>query len=236
MNFRKILKTNKEYFEDFISRSTYNSNAIEGNTLSFAETYAIIFNDNTVQINAQPKEIYEAINHKYALNDVIDRTEKNLDKEFIISLDQTINKNIIYVGGYRVGPVRIIGSNKTFPNPQELESLMDNFINEYNDILKQEFSFNKIAKIHIDFENIHPFPDGNGRTGRLLINYYMLVKEQIPIVIPIEQRSEYLSFMEQNDVDGLAKLLEKLQKEEKSRINDFVLMNTTTQKLEDIER
>lgn len=208
MDFRKILKTNKEYFEDFISRSTYNSNAIEGNTLSFAETYAIIFNDNSVKVNAQPKEIYEAINHKYALNEVIDRQEKELDSDFIISLNQTINKNIIYVGGYRVGPVRIIGSNKKFPEPQELENLMNEFIDNYNNMLKEEFSFENIAKIHIDFENIHPFPDGNGRTGRLLINYYMLIKNQIPIVIPIEQRSEYLTCMENNDIEGLSELIE----------------------------
>ena len=236
MDFRKILKTNNEYFEDFVSRSTYNSNAIEGNTLSFADTYAIIFNDNTVKVNAQPKEIYEAINHKYALNMIIDRQEKKLDQLFLIDINKTINKNIIFVGGYRLGPVRIIGSNKKFPKVQELQSLIDDYIKEYNEALEQDFSFEKIAKLHIDFENIHPFPDGNGRTGRLLINYYMLIKNQIPIVIPIEQRSEYLSYMEKNDVEGLSKLLEKLQKEEKERINDFVLMNTSKQKLDDIER
>ena len=58
----KLLQTNKNYFEDYITRSTYNSNAIEGSTLSYADTYAIIFNDNSFKIPANPKEIYETIN------------------------------------------------------------------------------------------------------------------------------------------------------------------------------
>ena len=54
--------------EEFIVEYTYNSNAIEGNTLSYAETYAIIFNDNTIPVTAKPRELYEAVNLKYAMN------------------------------------------------------------------------------------------------------------------------------------------------------------------------
>ena len=60
------IRRNKPYFEDFITRSIYNSNAIEGNTLSYYDTYAIVFNDNSI-IHAKPREIYEAINLKYAM-------------------------------------------------------------------------------------------------------------------------------------------------------------------------
>ena len=67
MNYLDFIKTNHNYFEDFITRNTYHTNSIEGSTLSYAETYAIIFNDNSFKINAQPREIFEAINHKYAL-------------------------------------------------------------------------------------------------------------------------------------------------------------------------
>ena len=71
MKIRDFIFENRDYFEDYITRSTYHSNGIEGNTLSYAETYAILWNDNSFTVNTQPRELYEAINHKYALNYVL---------------------------------------------------------------------------------------------------------------------------------------------------------------------
>lgn len=67
MSVIEFLKSNRAYFEDFITRSTYHSNAIEGSTLSFPETYAILWNDNSMSIKATARELYDAINHKFAL-------------------------------------------------------------------------------------------------------------------------------------------------------------------------
>lgn len=65
MKIFEFLLDNKNYLEDFITRSTYHSNAIEGNTLTYAETYAILYNDNSFKIQGkEPREIYEAINYK----------------------------------------------------------------------------------------------------------------------------------------------------------------------------
>ena len=61
-NIYNKIKRNNPYFEDFITRSVYHSNAIEGNTLSYAETYAIIFNDNSMKVRAKPRELYEVRN------------------------------------------------------------------------------------------------------------------------------------------------------------------------------
>ena len=82
----------------------------------------------------------------------------------------------------------------------------------------------EIAKMHIQYENIHPFPDGNGSTGRLLINYLLLMKNQCPIVIPVSRRKEYIDYMDNNNIDLLSLLFEELQKEEIERINDFSQM------------
>lgn len=68
MDVIKFMREHRTYFEDFVTRSTYHSNAIEGNTLSYAETYAILFNDNSMKVTATARELYEAINHKYALS------------------------------------------------------------------------------------------------------------------------------------------------------------------------
>lgn len=132
ININEIMKTSKKYFEDFISRSTYHSNEIEGSTLSFAETYALLFDHKYSNIeNANAKEIYEAINHKYALNKVLDRISegiKSLDEPFLTAINQTINHNIMYVGGYRLSSIRIIGSDKFIPLPDELEEIMNFFL------------------------------------------------------------------------------------------------------------
>lgn len=228
----EILKNSKSYFEDFISRSTYHSNAIEGNTLSFAETYALLFDHKHSKIEqADAKEIYEAINHKYAMNKVIDRVEKGIffmDEAFLTKINQIINHNILYVGGYRLGSIRIRGSEKKFPLPNELENFMNQYFDKYNTLFYSPVTMRDLAAMHLEYENIHPYPDGNGRTGRLLMNYVLLAVNQVPIVIPFESRKEYLTLMEGNDIAGLVSMFEQLQKKEQERINDFIDMDKET--------
>lgn len=229
MNILEVLKNSKSYFEDFISRSTYHSNAIEGSTLSFAETYALLFDNRHSKIEqAEAKEIYEAINHKYALNKVIDRVEQKIfciDESFLTDINKTINSNILYVGGYRMGPIRIRGSEKKFPMPKDLDTVMNDFFERYNALFQSEVDMKDIAKMHLDYENIHPYPDGNGRTGRLMINYILLAANQVPVVIPFESRKHYLSLMENDDIDGLTEMFVQLQSKEVERVHDFIEMD-----------
>ena len=77
MQVLDFVLSNKEYLEDLITRSTYHSNAIEGSTLTYAETYAILYNDNGFKIQGkEPREIYEAINHKAGLELIIVNSRK----------------------------------------------------------------------------------------------------------------------------------------------------------------
>lgn len=104
MNVLEFILTNKEYIEDIITRSTYHSNAIEGNTLTYAETYAILYNDNSFKIEGkEPREIYEAINHKKALEFVFDNLKNNdlFDERFIKNINKIIKENIKETEGYR---------------------------------------------------------------------------------------------------------------------------------------
>ena len=91
----------------------------------------------------------------------------------------------------------------------------------YNYNHDEQDIFTKIAKYHIEFEKIHPFEDGNGRTGRLLLNYELLKNNIPPIVINKEDRVKYFEFLRNNDIIGLSKWLKDLSVQEKERIKKF---------------
>ena len=105
-----FMRGNRAYFEDFMTRSTYHSNAIEGSTLSYAETYAILWNDNSLQVTATARELYEAINHKYALSLALEEMQVTLSERLVKRIAQAINKNINEIGGYRTISVLIRGA------------------------------------------------------------------------------------------------------------------------------
>ena len=216
-----ILNT-KNYLQDFSTRYTYNSNAIEGSTLTYAETYAILYNDNSFKIEGkEPREIYEAINHKKALELVFKNLQNNeeFDERFIKKLNETINRDIKDTEGYRTVQVFIQGSEHIPAEPEKVPNLMMYYIYNYNH--DEQDIFTKIAKYHIDFERIHPFEDGNGRTGRLLINYELLKNDLPPVVIAKEDRVKYFEFLRNNDSNGLAEWLKYLSTREEERMEKF---------------
>lgn len=221
MNLVSDIMNNQKYFEDFITRSTYHSNAIEGSTLTYAETYAILFNDNSFKINnKEPREIYEAINHKKAMILLFDKIQSQkctLDDAFIKQINEIINNDILNTKGYRQVQVMIRGSEHIPPDPKDIQMLMMYFIDNYNHDTNDDI-FYKVANYHIEFESIHPFEDGNGRTGRLLINYELLKNNLPPIVIPKEERTKYFEYLRNKDVIGLSNWLKELSNQEKARL------------------
>ena len=217
--FDKISR-NDPYFEDFITRSIYNSNAIEGSTLSYAETYSIIFNDNSIKINATAKEIYEAINLKYAFNFVLQNLDKELSLDLIRTIGMCINKNISDIDDFRTTKVFIRGAVHIPLAASYVIPLLSELIYR-NKKSSEEDIFNYIARFHITFERIHPFIDGNGRTGRLLITKELLKRGLAPVVIPLEYRNEYMMLLATQDIQGLSNLLRKLNEYEKNRMHEF---------------
>lgn len=218
----KFVFGNKNYFEDFITRSTYHSNAIEGNTLTYAETYALLFNDNKFIIDKKtPREIYEAINHKKAMELVLDRINSDfsdLTLGFIKDLGIKINENISDINGFRTVQVIILGSEHIPPKPEKVLNLMNYFIANYNNDVSDNI-FEKIARYHIEYESIHPFQDGNGRTGRLLINYELIKNNFAPAVIDVKNRAKYYELLRTKNVKDFAKWLEELSNQELERMN-----------------
>lgn len=219
MEITQFIKDNSAYFEDLVTRSIYNSNKIEGNTLSYAETYSIVFNREDVRISASPREFYEAINHKYAL-DYIFGCNDQLQEKDLIQIAIRINKNINEISGYRTSRVYIQGAEHIPPEPNEIKQKMMYFMHNYNADENPNI-FEKIAQAHIQFERIHPFSDGNGRTGRILILHELLRNNLPPAVIDIEKKQTYLNFIEAQDFLSLARLLKELSDKEMDRIQKF---------------
>ena len=222
MTILEFVLSHKDYLEDLITRSTYHSNAIEGSTLTYAETYAILYNDNSFKIEGkEPREIYEAINHKKALELVFKnlQNDEGFDERFIKELNETINRDIKDTEGYRTVQVFIQGSEHIPPEPEKVPNLMMYYIYNYNH--DEQDIFAKIAKYHIEFEKIHPFEDGNGRTGRLLLNYELLKNNIPPVVISKKDRVKYFEFLRNNDGTSLAEWLKDLSAEEKERMEKF---------------
>ena len=222
MEMLQFILNNKDYLEDLITRSTYHSNAIEGSTLTYAETYAILYNDNSFKIEGkEPREIYEVINHKKALELVFKNLQDNevFDERFIKILNESINRDIKDTEGYRTVQVFIQGSEHIPPEPEKVLNLMTYYIYNYNH--DEQDIFTKIARYHIEFERIHPFEDGNGRTGRLLINYELLKNNLPPVVIAKEDRVKYFEFLRNNDSNGFAEWLKELSTREEERMKWF---------------
>ena len=222
MTVLEFILSHQEYLEDLITRSTYHSNGIEGSTLTYAETYAILYNDNSFKIQGkEPREIYEAINHKKALEIVFEslKINEDFDERFIKKLNETINKDIKDTEGYRKVQVFINGTVYIPPEAEKVPNLMNYYIYNYNH--DEQDIFMKIAKYHIEFERIHPFEDGNGRTGRLLLNYELIKNNVSPVVISKDDRVQYFEFLNKQDVNGLAEFLTNLSATEKERMEKF---------------
>ena len=222
MSILEFILNNNDYLEDLITRSTYHSNAIEGSTLTYAETYAILYNDNSFKIGGkEPREIYEAINHKKALELVFKNLKNNdeFNEGFVKKLNETINRDIKDTEGYRTVQVFIRGSEHIPPAPEKIPNLMNYFIYNYNH--DEQNIFYKLAKYHIEFEKIHPFEDGNGRTGRLLLNYELIKNNRPPVVISKDDRVKYFEFLKNDDIIGLAEWLKDLSNQENERMEKF---------------
>ena len=196
-------------FEDFMIEYTYNSNAIEGNTLTLRETDMVL---RGLTIDQKPlKDHMEAVGHKDAFYFVVQLVKEKAElTEYVIKqihslvlADKPMDK-----GTYRKVPVRILGAHHEPVQPYLIEpkmnELLQNFKNDNTNIAE------KLALFHINFEGIHPFIDGNGRTGRLLVNLELMKAGYPPIDIKFTDRKRYYDAFDayhvKNDLSAMTKL------------------------------
>ena len=222
-----IKTINYEYFLDLSVRMTHHSNAIEGNTLTLNETATIIL-DSTIPGNKSVREVFEVLNHKRAIDYMISELEN--DKKLDIYMIKNINKEILdrlndNSGNFKRNSNAIIGANFETSTPSQAPILTKNWIENLNYGLElcknDDEKLLEILNSHIEFERIHPFSDGNGRTGRLIMMYLCFQEKITPFVIEKEDRALYMSYLREQNVDIIFEKVKELQKFEQKRIDKF---------------
>ena len=229
-----MIRRNNEYFEDYITRSVYHSNAIEGSTLSYYETYQIIFNCSSDELltNVKPRELYEAINLKYAMDYIFNHLDEDITASYLIDIGKIINRNINETSSFRTAPVFILGAEHIPPAAADVPRLINELI--YTSFKSEDFLYD-LADFHIRYERIHPFGDGNGRSGRVLMNKIALSEGYAPFVIPKEERTQYMNLLADCNIEGLKTMIEHLMKLEIERMKQFnIQFEKTSNMLKDV--
>lgn len=189
-----ILK-NTDIRDEYILKLTYHSNAIEGSTLTEPDTAAIIFDGVTVPEKTLTEHI-EAKNHQTAVVYMLDHVAagKPINEAFVMKLHQILMSSIRSDAGlYRNHGVRIAGVPLPTANHLSIPKLMAACIKKIQ--AKAEDIVSLVATTHATLEQIHPFSDGNGRVGRLVMNALLLKKNIAPAIIRLQQRQQYYTYL-----------------------------------------
>lgn len=204
----------KRLRDEFIIENTYNSNAIEGNTLTLRETALILQEDITIA-EKPLKDHLEAIGHKDAFEYVVSLADKaaplteRVIKEIhsLVLMNDSLNRGV-----YRSVPVTILGALHTPPQPYLVAKQIEELLLEYPVWQSQYSTIECVSRFHLAFESTHPFIDGNGRTGRLILNLELMKAGLLPVNIKFADRRSYYncfdSYYENNkDIQALANLI-----------------------------
>lgn len=202
---------NPDIRNQLILKLTYHSNSMEGSTLTEPDTAAILF-DNVALPNKSLTEQLEAKNHQTTLNYLFDHIAKKekVDEALVLKLHSILMNGVRPDAGvYRNHAVRITGVNLPTANymsvPKLIPEVMSRIIEKTKDIIALS------AGVHGKFEQIHPFSDGNGRVGRLLMNAMLLSTNFAPAIIRQEQKQLYYTY-----------LYKAQTKDDQSQLEDFL--------------
>lgn len=196
--------------EAFIIEWTYNSNSIEGNTLSLRETQMILQEGITIK-GKSLREHFEAKNHETAIHKLYQLVKDDyiLNTKDILDLHGLVLRSIEddHAGRIRNAGVRISGANFVPPNAQKVSELLDDLI-DYIKTNPQELNPIELATVfHHKFIWIHPFFDGNGRTVRLAMNLLLMRSGFPPAIILTNDRAKYYEALNQANKANYSKLI-----------------------------
>lgn len=195
-----------------VAESVFNSNAIENSTLTLKETERILL-ELSVAREVSPREIFEAKNLARVTEYMREKAKvADINKEIILFLHKML---ITAIRDEIAGRFRIVGEyvrvgTYVAPAPDHLEKMMEQVIGEFNSD-HQSYFIEKITKFHLEFENIHPFNDGNGRIGRALINWQLIRFGFPPIIVRNKEKSDYYDsftiYRDKKNLKPMAKII-----------------------------
>ena len=210
----------KRLQDEFLVEFTYNSNAIEGNTLTLQETSLVL---EGVTIDQKPlKDHLEAVGHRDAflyvvslVSNKVPVSERNIREiHTLVLMDRPEDKGV-----YRRIPVKIMGAHHEPPQPYLVPIQMEQLIADL--FRDNRHSIETVALFHLNFEGIHPFIDGNGRTGRLILNLMLMQAGYPPIDVKFSDRRKYYacfdSYYRDDDASPMVRMIGEYVKEKLSQ-------------------
>lgn len=226
----------KRLRDEFAIEITYNSNAIEGNSLTLRETALIL--QEGITISQKPlREHLDIIGFKDAFDFIMDCAERERalteglikDIHALVLMNDARNRGV-----FRRVPVQIIGSTHNLPQPYLIEPYMEKLIFNYSEWLKELPAIEAIARFHLEFESIHPFIDGNGRTGRLILNLELVKHGYLPVDIKVTDAARYYKCFDDYRVNDLnpEMMTELIAEYEKSQLEKYITIVETAQEFD----
>lgn len=195
--------TKKEILKNFIIEFAFNTTSIEGNTITLQQARNLLEEGLTPE-NKTLREIYDLQNTEKVFFDILENDEE-LSHEFIIKIHSDLMENIDARKGYRKVDIHVFKSNfKATPAPY-VRTDMGLLLKWYEQNKKKLHPLVLGIIFHHKFEKIHPFMDGNGRTGRILLNYILTKNNYPPLVIYKKTRANFLEVLRKADKSDFTK-------------------------------
>ncbi|HOD87093.1 MAG TPA: Fic family protein [bacterium] len=194
-----------------VADQVYNSNAIENSTLSLEETEKILLQIDLDRYISE-REIFEAKNLGRVVSYINKRAkEQELDLDVILSLHKMLISNIRddVAGRFRSDSEYVRVGSHIAPGPKEIKDRLQKMLAEYN-ATSHESIIKRIARLHLTFEYIHPFVDGNGRIGRVINNYLLIREGFVPINIKFIDRKKYYEAFREFDEKESTAIMEEI--------------------------
>ncbi|MGG5370326.1 Fic family protein [Enterococcus sp. AZ196] len=218
----------QDYLEDVLVRMAYHSSGIEGNTISLPQTVSIILEGTLPSNSKSIREFYEIENHKQAFDYLIELLDGNqpLNIEEIKQIHSLLTDRLQHdKGQFKIQQNAIRGAEFKTATPMETPFLMNQWVDNTNYRLDLEVDERQILEVladtHIQFERIHPFSDGNGRTGRMVLMYLSMKYLGVPVVTRKEWRGQYMEYLGDQNIKSLANLFSESLDFERERITEF---------------
>lgn len=214
-----------EYMNDLLVRMAHHSTAIEGNSLSLGDCRAILI-AHRIPHPMSTREFYEVRNYGELQALLEEKADNPIEVSDIQEINRILLRDIDPKGGcFKVIPNVVMGADFTptppYRVPEELKKWVDDLKWRMNNAGNDQEKIRAIMEQHLRFERIHPFADGNGRTGRALMIWSCLEYHLIPMVIEKERRTEYIRALNDRNIPALLAMAEDMEARGKERMELF---------------